>query len=427
MSRRITPDAVAHILAQALAQGLLDSRDTAVICMDLDMISERVGELQQLFPASTLHTIAVKANPLHAVLSPVVALGAGLEAASINEAHMALRAGCPNDRIVFDSPVKTIAELEFALSIGILINADNFQELDRIAFILADSMPASCVGLRVNPQVGQGRIPCTSVASDISKFGVPLDQRELIIDRFKAHAWLTGLHCHVGSQGCSLVQLVTAAQRLLDLARDVNNACGRKQVRVLDMGGGLPAPYHAGESTTLPDMAAYVAALRNDVPGLLDGEFRLITEFGRHVLANSAFAASRVEYVKDQAGQRTALIHLGADMFLRKCYQPGHWHHDLSVLDPLGHVKAGPAVPQHVAGPLCFAGDYLAADAKLPLMEPGDWVAIHDAGAYTLSMWSRYNSRSMPKVLGAVRQGGKLGIRVLKERESLDQVGAFWA
>ena len=42
-----------------------------------------------------------------------------------------------------------------------------------------------------------------------------------------------------------------------------------------------------------------------------------------------------------------------------------------------------------VAGPLCFQGDYQAKDVELPAPEDGDILAIHDTGAYTMSMYCR--------------------------------------
>jgi diaminopimelate decarboxylase len=75
-----------------------------------------------------------------------------------------------------------------------------------------------------------------------------------------------------------------------------------------------------------------------------------------------------------------------------------------------------------VAGPLCFSGDFPARSCQLPELEPGDFILIRDAGAYTYGMWSRYNSRQMPKILGA--EGTRL--RILKERETPEQAVTCW-
>lgn len=150
----------------------------------------------------------------------------------------------------------------------------------------------------------------------------------------------------------------------------------------------------------------------------------MITEFGRHIHAPCGLAASRVEYVKDIGdGRRAAVIHLGADMFLRECYNPDDWPHEISLTDKDGLQKSGPLASVDVAGPLCFSGDYLARDLSLPEVAPGDWLIIHDVGAYTFSMWSRYNSRFMPIILG--HENGDF--RVLKPRETLQDIVAFWS
>ena len=66
-----------------------------------------------------------------------------------------------------------------------------------------------------------------------------------------------------------------------------------------------------------------------------------MTEFGRYVHANSGWVASRVEYVKKNEGRNTAIIHVGADLLLRKCYRPSDWHHEIMVLDSTGNRKTG--------------------------------------------------------------------------------------
>jgi len=135
-----------------------------------------------------------------------------------------------------------------------------------------------------------------------------------------------------------------------------------------------------------------------------------------------AVAASRVEYAKRQPGHRTAVIHLGADMFVRECYNPKAWSHRTRLLDPTGREKTGRQGIWHLAGPLCFSGDFPVRRATLPPVEPGDIAVIEDVGAYTLAMWSRYNSRQMPRILGHRR-----GVfTVLREREEPDDLVRFW-
>ncbi|MDX3240414.1 hypothetical protein [Streptomyces sp. ME18-1-4] len=84
-----------------------------------------------------LHAFVAKANPLVPLFKELRGLGMGCEAASAGELAQALAAGFAPEQIVFDSPAKTRAELRQALELGVAVNADNFQELDRIGDLLA--------------------------------------------------------------------------------------------------------------------------------------------------------------------------------------------------------------------------------------------------------------------------------------------------
>jgi diaminopimelate decarboxylase len=83
---------------------------------------------------------------------------------------------------------------------------------------------------------------------------VPLGEpgvRDLIVQRFLEHDWLTCLHCHVGSVGCSMDLHAAGTHELVELAIDVTSRAGRQQVTVLDIGGGLPANYGSDHSKPL--------------------------------------------------------------------------------------------------------------------------------------------------------------------------------
>src|SRR5262249_22504761 len=149
-------------------------RRPALLFHDLDAMAARIERLRQCFPPDSLHALAIKANPVVAVLRHAVEHGMGLEAASFEEVALAAAAGCPPERIVYDSPAKTGDEIARALPSGVLLNADTFDELDRIAeAIAAGAAPRTPIGLRINPQIGDGAIRMLSVSGRYSKFGIP--------------------------------------------------------------------------------------------------------------------------------------------------------------------------------------------------------------------------------------------------------------
>lgn len=414
---------MASVLQRAVAKGYLTEREPALVFHDLGCLRDRLETLTATFPANTLHALAIKANPILEILRFAVGQGAGLEAASAEEVALALAAGCPPDRIVFDSPAKSVPEIRQALSLGVHLNADNLDELERIDALLQTMESTSTIGLRLNPMVGEGRILSTSTTGAASKFGTPLfeDAPELV-EAFRRYPWLTGVHVHVGSQGCSLEMLVEAARRIHSFVQRTHQSLGHEQIRIVDLGGGLPVAYR--DTDRPPSVQTYVSALEEAVPELFKPPYRLITEFGRHLQANCGWAASRVEYVKDIDGGRIAVLHLGADFMLRRAYNPQDWHHDFLVCDATGRLKAEQDLsPWTIAGPLCFSGDILARGIPLPPIEPGDLVIIRDVGGYTMGMWSRHCSRGMPTVLGYEDASD---FKLLRARETLADMVAFW-
>jgi diaminopimelate decarboxylase len=420
-NRRISLDEAAAIAQCAHRQQLLDGASSAVV-HHFGLMRARLDALRAAFPAGTLHTVAVKANPVVGVLREAVKIGAGLEAASIEEVELARAAGCAAERIVFDSPAKTRWDIEQALRWGVYLNADNFDELGRIGLLRQTCESTSLIGLRVNAMVGDGTIAHTSVSLANSKFGVPIaSKRRDIVAAFARYEWLTGLHVHVGSQGCSLSMMADAVELIACLRREIMMETGRT-ISQVDIGGGLSTVYRTNDVAPTP--AEYCEQLQSRVPELFESNVQLITEFGRAIHANCGLALSRVEYVK--RAQKLAVIHLGADFLVRPTYRPDDWKHEFFAIDAKGLPKSCGVSPTTIAGPLCFAGDIVAREIPLPTVEPDDWIVIRDVGAYTLSMWSRHCSRGIPAVLGFDPQASEQ-LRVLRSAESPADVVKFWS
>jgi len=421
--RRLSIDDCSVYLRRAVAEGYFDRHDWILI-HDLDLMQAKYAALQDAFSSDSLHAVAVKANPVVAILRRLVERGAGLECASMEEVEIAIRAGCRPDRIVLDSPAKTRRDLAQALDRGLVLNADNFDELERIGELLEGAALGSLkanIGLRINPMVGDGAIAATSVGGRVSKFGVPLEETEpKILEAFERWRWLTGLHVHVGSQGCAIEQLIAAARRVEGFIQRIEARCPG-QLTTVDIGGGLPVAYEG--SSEPPSVATYADALRQSCPILMSGKYRIVTEFGRAIHANCGIAASRVEYVKHYGGTSMAVVHFGADFLMRPVYNPDDWSHEFAAFQPDGTRKSGPIRAYEMAGPLCFGGDFVGREVMLPELEPGDLVCARDVGAYTLSMWSRHCSRSQPVVVGA---GAGRSLEVLRAGETPKGVALDW-
>ncbi|WP_336321306.1 diaminopimelate decarboxylase [Streptomyces lavendofoliae] len=392
----------------AVGQALLTEDRPVAALLDVAGVRASATALHAAFAAVTdapvLHAFAVKAAPLVPVLRLLYEAGLGAEVASPGELALARAAGVPADRVVLDSPAKTPAELREALDLGIAVNADNPQELARLDTLVRQAPTRSPLGLRVNPQIGGGTIDALSTATATSKFGIALRDegaRARVVRAFLDRPWLTRLHTHSGSQGLPLSLLVTGVREVYELAEEINAAAGRHQVDTLDIGGGLPVNFTSDEET--PTYADYARLLADEVPGLFDGRYGLVTEFGRSLLAKHGTVLARVEYTKTSGSRPIAVTHAGVQVATRTVYDPVSWPLRIAVYDSRGRPKEGvPAVEQDVAGPACFAGDLLAVKRSLPLLEPGDIVAALDTGAYYFAHHYAYNSLTRPGVYGFV-------------------------
>ncbi|MFJ4472668.1 diaminopimelate decarboxylase [Streptomyces sp. NPDC089424] len=416
----------------AVEQGLLGPDAPLAGLLDVTGIRESAAELRAAFDAvvapgtPVLHAFAVKASPLVPVLRLLRDEGVGAEVASPGELALARAAGVTPERTVLDSPAKTPAELREALALGVAVNADNPQELDRLDALMRSAPSRSPLGLRVNPQVGGGSIEALSTATATSKFGVALRDegaREWVIRAYAERPWLTRLHAHTGSQGIALSRMAEGVAATYALAEEINRRIGRPQVDTLDIGGGLPVNF-ASEVTT-PTYAQYARTLKEAVPGLFDGRYGLVTEFGRSLLAKHGTVVARVEYAKSAGGRPVAVTHAGVQVATRTVYAPELWPLRIAAYDGKGRPKEGTAVPQDVAGPACFAGDLLAEGRELPLLEQGDYAAALDTGAYYFAHHYAYNSLARPGVYGFVPDGaGGVSFATVRTPQPLDEIVA---
>jgi len=374
-------DTHTHI-APAIASLLpvLSVEDTSVLVAHLPRLKARLALLDSSFPEGTRHSIAIKTNPHPGMLRTLVEWGYGLEAASIEEVERALEAGCPVNRIVFDSPVKTRREIAQVVDQkDLLVNVNSLGELDRYP-----SKVACCLGIRINPQVHTGAPEMFDVSKNESKFGVAITDREAIVKAALSYP-VRALHMHSGSQMKDLEQQRGALITLRELALEINAQTPGK-IEVLDIGGGLPSEPLSDDTR----MAEY-GRIVQEVFGATD--FELVTEFGQWVHAEAGFAVSQIEYRVDPG---RLFIHLGADFFMRDAYTKAR-SFPLLAFSKSAQMLSGEEIAFDLAGPLCFAGDYLAQGAHLPAsIAEGDWLVVDHTGANTYALWSRHCSRTVP-------------------------------
>ena len=388
------------VVEAAITRGIAGDADTFSL-IDRDGLQSTVAELNAAFPSHFSHSFATKANTYRWALEVLCDCGMMAEVASEAEMAMSMGAGFPAHRTVYDAPIKKRSELERILQLGVHVNIDNFQELEVIAELLQIKPSSSSIGLRVNPQIGAGSVAMSSTSTLTSKFGFGLKDvgvRKNLIDAYLGKSWLDSIHVHVGSVGCPLSLLCEGIKATVELANEINLAIGHDQITTINIGGGLPVNFDSDAIT--PTFADYADQLLEYAPDLASGRYKAITEFGRSICAKHAMTLARVEYTKTNGGRNIALTHVGVHNLMRVVFQPEEWARRMSALDKHGKLKMGSPTVQDIAGPCCIAGDVVARARSLPLLEPDDYVLVHDTGAYCFNNPYLLNSLPLGPIYG---------------------------
>lgn len=372
---------------------------------------------------------AVKSCPNVHVLKVLAEAGAGMDVVSAGELHRARLAGVAGERIVFAGVGKTDGEIRAALTpdaagngpIG-CFNVESEPEYEAIAMAARAMNVKARAALRVNPHVEAGGHEYIATAKHDSKFGVDLIHAGTLLRKFnkEKHLPLTGLHMHLGSSILSTQPYVRALACVLSLIDDL--AKDGVKVESLDIGGGFGADYHTGDA---PSPAEYAAAI---VPMLKDrvaAGLKVVIEPGRLIAANAGILVTRVTYVKHNGHKKFVICDTGMNSLIRPAlYDAFHFAWPVSVA-PMHEPEKRAAVMDmpgleaaDIVGPLCESGDFLAIDRKLPVLARGELLAIFTAGAYGMSMASRYNSH--PLAAEVLVDGVKP--RLIRRRETLSDL-----
>jgi diaminopimelate decarboxylase len=350
---------------------------------------------------------AVKANGNGAILRLLASLGAGADIVSGGELLAARRAGFSPERIVFAGVGKTEPEIALGLEHGIgEWNAESEDEIARIGVAATARGQVARVSLRVNPDIDPRSHPYISTGLREAKFGVAIGLAPAILRRARGLAGVdvVGVQCHIGSQITDLEPLAAAARALAALSRQLLGE--GFPLRTIDLGGGLGVGY---DGKGVPDASGLASAI---LPAVEKLPLTLVLEPGRSLVAGSGVLLTRVLYVKGGQGKTFVVVDAGMNDLLRPALY-GAFHR----VEPV-RSRGRAAELVDVVGPVCETSDFLARRRELERPEPGDLLAVRDAGAYGFAMSSNYNMR--PRAAEALVEGGR--VRLIRRRETFDDL-----
>lgn len=351
---------------------------------------------------------AVKANSNLALLGMLAKAGAGFDVVSAGELFRVIKAGGNPARAVFSGVGKTADEIEYALAQGIhCFNCESEAEIGLLDALASRRGVTARAAVRVNPSVDAGAHPYISTGLRQHKFGVDISEVEDVYKRAQAcrHVSPEGVSCHVGSQILDTGQIMTALDRMLDLAGRLRSM--GLPIRHLDLGGGLGVPYKPEERA--PEIKDFVAQVRGRVEGR---DLCLLLEPGRSIVGEAGVLLTRVLYRKRTLSREFIVVDAAMTELIRpSLYQS---HHEIL---PVRQTTRG-TVLADVVGPVCESGDFLALDREMPNVLPGDLLAVLTAGAYGFVLSSNYNARLRPPEV--LVEGNAW--RVARTRETFDDL-----
>lgn len=374
--------------------------------------------------------VSYKTNPLPAVLRILHSLGGSAEVISHFELWLALKLGVPPENIVFNGPCKTPDSLGLAVSQHIkLINIDNHDEIEAINTIAGTHNCRQQVGVRLITSVGWA-----------GQFGMGIHSgaaweafRQIGL---REHLSPVGLHLHLGTGIKDIGVYLRAIRESIDFARELKVQLGIT-IAYLDIGGGFGVstvhklspldekllangyPARSVYNNTGPSLIDYGRSIGELIHDRFADVFPvipvLLLEPGRALMSSAQSLLVSVVAVKSgRRGTKNVIVDGGKNITMPLGYE----HHEALVASKVG-------LPQdqsyyNVYGPLCHPGDVLFLMRRFPRIDPGDVLAVMDAGAYFVPNQMNFSN---PRPAVVLVEDGRH--QLVRERETFENIVAL--
>ncbi len=329
---------------------------------------------------------AVKATPNPFILKILQEEGCGTDCSSLTELLMSEACGITGEEIMFSSNETPSGEFTKAKELGAIINLDDITMID---FLEKECGIPETICCRYNPggvyevsngimdNPGDAKYGMTK-AQLIEAFGI---LKEKGVKRF-------GIHSFLVSNTVTNDYYPALARTLFELAVEVKEATGIA-VAFINLSGGVGIPYRPEQKANdimIIGEGVHRAFEEILVPNGM-GDVSIFTELGRFMLAPYGCLVTKAIHEKHIYKE-----YIGVDACAVNLMRPamyGAYHH----ITVAGKEDAEADHVYDVVGSLCENNDKFAVDRKLPEIEMGDLLVIHDTGAHGFAMGYNYNGK----------------------------------
>lgn len=378
---------------------------TPTYVYDADTIIRQYKRLKNAFSGKDvkLH-YALKALNNVNILRLLKKEGAGLDAVSIEEIYLGLRAGFAPKDIMYTPNCVAFSEIQEAIELGVHLNIDNLSILEKFGKEYGSSIPC-CI--RLNPHIMAGGNANISVGHIDSKFGISIHQLrhiERIITNYGIK--VVGLHMHTGSDIIDGDVFLRGAQLLYEAAQFFPD------LAFMDFGSGFKVGYKEGDIVTdIEKIGSKIAESFDSFCNSYGRQLELWFEPGKFIVSEAGKLLVEVNVVKQTTSTVFAGVNSGQNHLIRPMfYNAYHQIENISNTDAEKKLYS-------VVGNICES-DTLGYDRMLNEIRVGDILAISNAGAYGFTMSNQYNARLRPAEV-LVYEGKA---HLIRKREVLEDI-----
>ena len=373
-------------MTQKELQAIAKKHGTPVVIIDHEAIRRNYAEFKKHLPKVQCY-FAVKANPAPEIVRTLYKAGASFDVASLPE----FMTVCANirklskkaqqdfiwDKIIYANPTKPKETLRTLDKYKPLVTYDNVNELKKIK----QYAPHAGMVLRL-------RVDNTGSQCELSsKFGCAIGEAaDLIEAAFKLGLVVEGLSFHVGSQCTNFENFV---QALNAAAAVMKESAGRGHtLKILDIGGGFPAPYNK-HVRPFGELARVINA---EISRLFAPDIQILAEPGRFLVASAATSLASIIGKAVRDGKTCYYIddsvyHTFSGIIFDHC----QYH--------LKAFKQGKTEICAVFGQTCDGLDTISQSEQLPELENEDLVYSENIGAYSNASATFFNGFPPAKVV----------------------------
>lgn len=331
---------------------------------------------------------AVKATPNPEIIRILKEEGCGVDCATLTELKLVNEfCDISGEDIMFSSNVTPKEDLELACKLNSIINFDDISYIDFYKSLGLPFLDKMCC--RYNPG-GEFKIAgCIMGEPKEAKYGMTKKQIKEAYKKLKDEGVKElGLHAFLASAQNNNEYYPTLAKELFELIVEIKNELGIK-ISFVDLSGGIGIPYKPTENEVdIMKIGQEVKKIYEEIlvkNGLDD--VKIYTELGRYMLAPNGGIVTQVLHEKN-----TYKNYIGVDACAANLMRPaiyGAYHH----ITILGKEDKEADYVYDIVGGLCENTDKFAIDRRLPKIDIGDFVFIHDTGAHGFSMGYNYNGK----------------------------------